>query len=77
MSIATLSLPAGPSASTASPAQPLPARRQDLIVRERMTGEAAELVRMPRIGEWQHEAAHIRLLQGRQDVPERNVAVMR
>ena len=39
--------------------------------------QAAVLVRVARVGERQHEAADLRLLDGRQDLGERHVAVVR
>ena len=49
----------------------------DLVVGQRLRCKHAVFVRMARVGERQHEAADIGLLQDRQDVVERHVAVVR
>jgi hypothetical protein len=50
---------------------------ENLIVLQRGFGEAAKLVGVARISERQHEAADLRFEQGRKNVRERNVAVVR
>ncbi len=50
---------------------------QDLVIGERQLFEDAVLVSVARIGEGQEEAADIGLLDDRQDVGERHVAIVR
>ena len=50
---------------------------QNLIAGKRSCGEAAEFVGVPRIGEWQNQAAHIGGEQRRQNVVQRHVAIVR
>src|SRR5262249_16083715 len=53
------------------------AGNQDLIVLERALCEVTKFVGVPRSGERQYEAADVGMLQGRKDILERNVAIMR
>ena len=49
----------------------------DLVVGQREFLQYAPFVLVPRVGEGQHEAADLGLLQDRQDVFERHVAIVR